>query len=222
MSPKGSSKRKIPCKTCGKKADFVKMYNDYFCTNCVRFENESLIKETKLPAIMKLDEYLFTAQKYAYIIYNNQSYKLGSCERRDLSKLVKNLDYPIRYYFFNDVNRIVGTTESKSMHAKGSDGTWKVYDTGRNFRGEIKFIAASDTWQALDQTGNIIAVRDSEDSRVALQTARRFTLVDNNDSENKLIQILRKNGFLLKRIDKEFDPYLAWSIIIAIHRVYYL
>ena len=58
MSPKGSSKRNIPCKTCGKKADFIKMYNDYFCPNCVRFANESLIKETKLPAIMKLNEYL--------------------------------------------------------------------------------------------------------------------------------------------------------------------
>jgi hypothetical protein len=222
MSPRSSSKRKIPCKKCGKNADFVKMYNDYFCSNCLRFANESLIKETKLPAIMKLNEYLFTAQKYAYFIYNNQSYKLGSVERRDLSKLVKNLEYPIRYYFFNDVNRIVGTTDSKSMHAKGSDGIWKVYDYGQNLKGEIKFIAASDTWQVFDESGTIIAIRDPEDSKVALQTARRFTLVDTNDSEKQIIQILRKNGFLLKRIDKEFDPYLAWSLIIAIHRVYYL
>ncbi|MHA1126596.1 MAG: hypothetical protein ACTSO7_14335 [Candidatus Heimdallarchaeota archaeon] len=222
MSPKGSSKRKIPCKICGKKADFVKMYNDYFCSSCVRFENESASKETKLPAIMKLNEYLFTAQKYAYFIYNNQNYKLGSCERRDLSKLAKNLEYPIRYYFFNDVKRIIGTTDSKSMHAKGSDGIWKVYDYGQNLKGEIKFIAASDTWQVFDKDGDIIAVRDPEDSRVALQTARRFTLVDTNDSETKRIQIFRKKGFLMKRIDKEFDPYLAWTVIIAIHRVYYL
>lgn len=222
MSPKGSSKRKIPCKKCGKNANFVKMYNDYFCSNCVRFENESISKETKQPAIMKLDEYLFTAQKYAYFIYNNQSYKLGSCERRDLSKLVKNMQYPIRYYFFNDINRIIGMTESKSMHAKGSDGEWRVYDYGHNFKGEIKFIAASDTWQVFDESGTVIAVRDPEDSRVALQTARRFSLLDANDSENKLVQILRKNGFLLKRINKEFDPYLAWSVVIAIHRVYYL
>jgi len=222
MSPKGSSKRKIPCKICGKKADFVKMYNDYFCSNCVRFENESLSKKTKLPAIMKLDEYLFTAQKYAYFIYTTQNYKLGSCERRDLSKLVKNLKYPIRYYFVNDVKRIIGTTESQSMHAKGSDGIWKVYDYGHNFRGEIKFTATSDTWQVIDEADNIIAVRNPEDSKIALQTARRFSLVDSNDLENPLIQIDRKNGFLLKRIDKEFDPYLAWSVIIAIHRVYYL
>ena len=171
-----------------------------------------------------MKKYKFTAQKYAYFIYSEIDSKIGSCERRDLSTYIGKKDYNIRYIFLNDIDRIIASVDGKTLNAlKDTDASWKVFDYGRNYHGEIKLLSDSDSWQILDQNGNIIGVRDPEDSRTALQTARQFTIIDANNSEKMLLRISRKAAsFILQMISEDFDPHLAWATIIGIHSKYYL
>jgi len=218
------SKRKLNCKFCQTKAEFMKLYNDFFCPSCLRFQNESSVTDPKLLPVFKLKKYKFTAQKYAYFIYSEIDSKIGSCERRDLSKYLGKKDYNIRYVFLNEADRIVASVDGRTLNAlKDSDASWKVYDYGRHYRGEIKLISETDSWQILDSNHNIIGVRDPQDSKTALETARQFTIIDANDSEKILFQITRKAaGFILQMVSSDFDPHLAWATVIGIHRKYYL
>jgi len=223
MSPRNSKKRKLNCKFCQKNAEYMKLFSDFFCPNCLRFQKESLVTDPKLLPIFKLKKYKFTAQKYAYFIYSEIDSKIGSCERRDLSKYLSKKDYNIRYIFLNDMDRIIASLDGKTLNAlKDADASWKVYDYGRNYRGEIKLSSESDTWQILNSKGEIIGLRDPQDSKAALQTARQFTILDANNSENLLFRISRKAGFILQMISEDFDPHLAWGTVIGIHRKYYL
>jgi len=179
--------------------------------------------EGNILPVMKLKSYNFTTQKYAYFIYNELNSKIGSCERRDLSKYISKKDYNIRYYFFNDINRIIASLDGKTTNElKDSNASWQIYDYGRLLRGEIKYIVESDSWQILDSEKNVIALRDPRDEQAALKTARQFTIIDANNSENQLFQIIRKTGFQLKINSSEVDPHIAWATVIAIHRKYYL
>lgn len=221
---RSSKKRKLNCKFCQQKAEFMKLYNDFFCPSCLRFQKESQAKDPKLLPVFKLKKYKFTAQKYAYFIYSEIDSKIGSSERRDLSKYIGKKDYNIRYIFLNDIDRIIASVDGKTLNdLKDSDASWKVYDYGRNFRGEIKLLSETDSWQILDSNGTLIGVRDPQDSRAALQTARQFTIIDANNSENMLFQMSRKAaGFILQMVSSDFDPHLAWATVIGIHRKYYL
>jgi hypothetical protein len=202
----------------------MKLYNDFFCPSCLRYQNESAVTEPKLLPVFKLKKYKFTAQKYAYFIYSEIDSKIGSCERRDISKYVGKKDYNIRYIFLNDIDRIIASVDGKTLNAlKDSDASWKAYAYGRHYRGEIKLISETDSWQISDQNNNLIGVRDPQDSRAALQTARQFTIIDANDSEKTLFQITRKAAvFILQMVASDFDPHLAWATVIGIHRKYYL
>jgi hypothetical protein len=219
-----SRKKKRICKFCQEKANYIKLYNDYFCPKCLRFQNESHVREVKPLPIMKLRKYNFTTHKYSYIINNELGSRIGSCERRDLSKFISKKDFDIRYIFLNDVNRIVASVDSKSMNnMKNVDAFWKIYDYGRNLRGEIKHLHEDNTWQILNSNNEIIAIRNPLDSGADSQTARAFSLVDPENTEREFFKITRKGGgFLLEIIDNEFDPHFAWTIVIAIHRRYYL
>ncbi len=218
------SKRKLNCIFCQEKAEFMKLYNDFFCPSCLRFRKESLADDPKLLPVFKLNKYKFTAQKYAYFIYSEIDSKIGSCERRDLSKYIGKKDYNIRYVFFNEVDRIIASVDGRILNdLKDSDASWKVYDYGRNYRGEIKLTHETESWQILDSNNNIIGVRDPQDSKTALQTARQFTIIDAQNSEEIFFQITRKAaGFILHMLSSDFDPHLAWATIIGIHRKYYL
>ena len=221
--PLGLKKGKISCIFCGNDAEFVKMFDDHFCPKCLRFQKEIAATETKLLPIFKLKKYIFVAQKYTYYIYNDLESKIGSCEWRDLSKLIGKKDFNIRFYFFNDINRIIGSIDSSSLNdEKGKNATWKIYDYGRFLKGEIRYTVGSDTWQIFNPKGEIIASRDPQDSKVALQTARLFTIIDANNPDKKLFSISRKAGFYLTILSEEIDPHLAWGTVICIHRKYYL
>ena len=201
----------------------MKLYDDFFCPNCLRFQSESQVKEIKLLPIFKLKKYHYVAHKHTYVIYNEMDSKVGSCERRDLSKYIGKKDLNIRYYFFNDINRIIASVDGKSYNSlKDTDASWKVYDYGRNLRGEIVHIAESDTWQIKNSNGEIIALRDPSDGKAALQTARQFTIIDSKDPEKILFQIIRKGGFRLEIISPDADPHIAWGAVVAIHRRFYV
>ncbi|MHA1212856.1 MAG: hypothetical protein ACTSSH_10380, partial [Candidatus Heimdallarchaeota archaeon] len=219
-----SKKRRLPCKFCGKDAEYAKLYDDFFCPKCLRFQKEGKVSEVKLLPIFKLKIYNFNAQKHTYLISNELESRIGLIERRDLSKYIGKKDYNIRYYFLNDVKRIIGSVDGRIMNkSKDADASWKIYDYGRNLRGEIKHIVATDTWQILDSANQVIAIRDAAaDSKVALQTAKQFTLVDVNDPEHKLFRINRKIGFRLQMLSDTADIHFAWAMVISIHRRYYL
>lgn len=219
-----SKKRKINCKFCNQKAEYLKMYNDFFCTKCLRFQNESSVSEVKLLPILKLKKYNLIAQKYSYLINNELGSRIGTIERRDISKFVSKKDYNIKYIFFNDINRIIGSVDGKSLNnLKNVDASWKVYDYGRNYHGEIKHLHETDAWQITTTENTIIAIRNPHDSGVDIQTARTFTIINPEDYDIQYFKIMRKGGgFLLEIFDETFDPHLALAIIIAIHRRYYL
>jgi hypothetical protein len=220
---RGSKKRKLNCKFCQENAEYMNLYNDFFCSSCLRFQKESNVTDPKLLPVFKLKNYTITAQKYAYFIYSEIDSKIGSCERRDLSKFLSKKDYNIRYIFLNDINRIIASIDGKTVNAlKDTDASWKVYDYGRNYRGEIKLLSDSDSWQILNPNGEIIGVRDPLDSKTALETARQFTIIDANNSENMHFRITRKVGFKLQMFSEDFDPHLAWGTVIGIHRKYYM
>jgi hypothetical protein len=221
LSPK---KRKINCKFCQQKADFIHAYNDYFCSKCYRFQNESLSKEIKLLPIFKLKKYNFVAQKYSYTINNDLGSRLGLFERRDLSKYISKKEYNIRYVLFNDINRIVGSVDGSTLNdLKGAEASWKIYDYGRNLRGEVKYLPETEKWQIVDPSGNIIAIRNPLDSSADIQTARSFTIINPEDQEVHYFRIIRKGGgFRLEILDETFDPHFAISMVIPIHRKFYL
>lgn len=218
----GSKKRKIPCKFCNETAEYLKEYDDFFCKKCERFQSETSPKEVKKLPIFKLDNYVFAAQKYSYFIYNELGSKIGYAEKRDVSKYITEKNFGIRYYFYNDINRIVGSLDCKPVQQlKTSDGAWRIYDLARKLRGEIHHISESDTWQILDTSGEIVALRDPKDGRTLQETMRQFTIVNANVLEHSLFQVYRKGGFKLRIIDKEIDTLLAWGFVIAIHQKYY-
>ncbi|NHJ39117.1 MAG: hypothetical protein FK731_03720 [Asgard group archaeon] len=221
MSPK---KRKISCKFCNEKADYLKMYNDYFCSKCLRFQNESSVSDVKLLPFFKLKKYNIIAQKYSYIINNELGSRIGTIERRDISKFVSKKDYNLRYIYFNDINRIIASVDGKSLNTlKNADASWKVFDHGRNYLGEIKHLFETDFWQIVNTEGEIIAIRNPMDSGVDLQTARTFTIVNPEKNDVKYFQILRKGGsFQIHLLDETFDPHFALAIVIGIHRRYYI
>ncbi|NHK29924.1 MAG: hypothetical protein FK730_01140 [Asgard group archaeon] len=221
MSPKN---RKINCKFCNEKAEFLKIYNEYFCPKCLRFQNESSASDVKTLPIFKLKKYTFTAQKYSYLINNELGSRIGIIERRDVSKFISKKDYNIKYILFNDINRIIGLIDGKSLNnLKNEDASWKVFDYGRNYRGEIKYLHETDTWQIVNSENSIIAIRNPHDSGVDLQTARTFTIINPEDYDIQYFKIMRKGGgFQLEFLDESFDPHLAFAIIIAIHRRFYL
>ncbi|HUT80019.1 MAG TPA: hypothetical protein VMZ29_02360 [Candidatus Bathyarchaeia archaeon] len=224
MTPQPSPKsKKISCKFCAKTAEYMKLYNDYFCSKCLRFQTEANISEVKILPIFKLKTYNFNAQKYAYIINNELDSKIGSCERRDLSKYINKKDYDIRYYFFNDINRIVASMDGRTLNdIKDADATWKIYNYGRHLLGEIKHIANSDTWQIFDSESRLIAIRNPNDKQTVTQTAREFTIVADANSENVLFKITRKVGFQLTILADDIDTLLGWGMVVAVHRRYYL
>jgi hypothetical protein len=221
LSPK---KRKINCKFCQQKADYIHAYNDFFCSKCQRFQNESLVKEIKLLPILKLKKYNFVAQKYSYTISNDLGSRIGLFERRDLSKYISKKEYNVRYILFNDINRIVGSVDGRSLNdLKDADASWKVFDYGRNSRGEIKYFPDKEKWQITDVNGEIIAIRNPMDSSADIQTARLFTLTHPEDHDIHYFRIIRKGGgFRLEILDETFDPHFAVSIVIPIHRKFYL
>ena len=200
----------------------MKVYDDFFCPKCQRFQSEVSKGEVKLLQIFKLNKYLFNAQKYTYIIYNELGSKVAIAEKRDVSKFVSDKNYGITYYLFNDINRIIVAIDSAPLKSQQTtDSSWKVYDYARNLRGEIEHLHESDTWQIIDKEGSIIALRDPKDSRSLKETMRQFTIVDANDSDKTLFQVFRKGGFNLTMIDKEIDPHLGWGFVIALHRKLY-
>jgi hypothetical protein len=190
----------------------------------LRFQNESSTTDVKLLPTFKLKKYNFTAQKYTYLISNELGSRIGIIERRDVSKFISKKDYNIKYIIFNDINRIIGLIDGKTLNnQKNVDASWKVFDYGRNFRGEIKHIHETDIWQITDSNNTIIAIRNPHDSGVDLQTARTFTIINPDDYDIHYFKIMRKGGgFQLEILDVTFDPHLAFAIIIAIHRRYYL
>ncbi|MHA1154966.1 MAG: hypothetical protein ACTSQK_02570 [Candidatus Heimdallarchaeota archaeon] len=218
----GSKKKKYPCKFCDSNTEHMKQYNDYFCSKCERFQSEDSVKEPKLLQIYKLKKYNFAAQKYTYIIYNSLGSKIAFAEKRDVTKFVADKKYNIRYYFFNDVNRVIGSVDGHSLASnKASDASWKIYDYGRNLRGEIRHIAESDTWQIHDANGEIIAIRDPEDSKSLKNKMRQFTFVNPDNREEIFFQANRKTGFILQKISDKFDSHIGWGFIVALHqRVY--
>ncbi|MBN1328975.1 MAG: hypothetical protein JXA54_05835 [Candidatus Heimdallarchaeota archaeon] len=224
MTPSSSSKsKKITCKFCDKTAEYMKLYNDYFCSKCLRFQTETTITEVKILPIFKLKVYNFNAQKYAYIINNELDSRIGSCERRDLTKFISKKDYDIRYYFFNDINRIVASMDGRTINdIKDANASWKIYNYGRHFLGEIVHLASTDTWQIHDSDGKVLAIRNPDDNQVVTQTAREFTIVSAENNKNILCKITRKIGFQLRIFSDEFDSLLGWGLVIAIHRRYYL
>ncbi len=224
MTPPPSSKsKKISCKFCAKTAEYMKIYNDYFCPKCLRFQSEANIADIKILPIFKLKVYNFNAQKYAYIINNELDSKIGSCERRDLTKYISKKEYDIRYYFFNDINRIVASMDDRTLNEnKVADASWKIYNYGRNLLGEIKHLASSDTWQIFDSNAKLIAIRSPNDNQSVSQTARDFTIVDAEDNNNILFKITRKIGFQLRILSDEIDSLLGWAMVIAVHKRYYL
>ncbi|MGC9778748.1 MAG: hypothetical protein HZR80_05855 [Candidatus Heimdallarchaeota archaeon] len=223
MSPIGSKKRKIKCHFCAKEAEYMKIFDDFFCPKCLRFQTESQVKEIKLLPLLKLKKYHFAAHKHTYVIYNEMESKIGSCKRRDLSKYISKKNHNIRYYFFNDIHRIIASVDGKTFNVlNDNDASWKVYDYGRNFRGEILHIANSDTWQIKNSNEDIIALRDPKDGRAALQTARQFTMIGSNDPDKILFRIIRKGGFKLEILSADTDPHIAWGVVVAIHRRYYV
>ncbi|NHJ47773.1 MAG: hypothetical protein FK733_08295 [Asgard group archaeon] len=221
MSPK---KRKINCKFCQQKADFIHAYNDFFCSKCFRFQNESLTKEIKLLPILKLKKYNFVAQKYSYTISNDLGSRLGLFERRDLSKFISKKDYNIRYVLYNDINRIVGSVDGRSLNdLKGANASWKVYDYGRNLRGEIQYFPETEKWHIVNANGELIAVRNPMDSSADIQTARSFIITHPEGYDVHYFRITRKGGgFRLEILNESFDPHFAISIVIPIHRKFYL
>ncbi|NHJ04156.1 MAG: hypothetical protein EAX90_04990 [Candidatus Heimdallarchaeota archaeon] len=218
----GSKKRKIPCKFCDKTAEYLKVYNDFFCVNCQRFQSEVSPKEIRTLQIFKLKNYLFAAQKYTYIIYNELGSKIAYAEKRDITKFVSDKNFGIRYYFYNDLNSIIGSLDCKPIRLLNTnDGLWKIYDIGRNICGEIRHLSESDTWQILTPENQIIALRDPKDSRTLQETMRQFTIIDANDSEHMLFQVNRKNGFQIKIFDQDFETLITWGFVIALHQKYY-
>ncbi|MFW9922998.1 MAG: hypothetical protein ACFFDW_06885 [Candidatus Thorarchaeota archaeon] len=224
MTPLGLKSKKINCKFCDKSADYMKEYNDYFCSKCNRFQSEDIVTEVKLLPVFRLRNYTFSAQKYSYAIYNELGSRIANIERRDLGKVSPDKNYSIRYMMYNDVNRIIATADgSYNESINGQDGSWKVYDYGRNFRAEIKFIAESDTWQIFDSEGTLIAIRDPKDNKSLSESMRQYTFIDSNNAENTKFQLKRKGGsFKLSILDSYFEPSIAWTFILALHRKFYL
>jgi len=215
-------KKKIPCKFCGKNVHHLKQYNDSFCSECERFQSEDLVKEIKLLPIFKLKTYNFAAQKYTYIVYNSLGSKIAFAEKRDVTKFVSDKNYNIRYYFFNDVNRVIGSIDGSSLVLDTTrDATWKVYDYGRNLRAEIRHLAESDTWEIIDASGKIIAIRDVDASQSLQKKMREFTFVNPEDKEEIFFQAKRKAGFSLQLISETVDPHIGWGFIIALHQRLY-
>ena len=120
------------------------------------------------------------------------------------------------------MNRVIGSVDGHSLVSnKASDASWKIYDYGRNLRGEIKHIVESDTWQILDANGKIIAIRDPEDSKSLKNKMRQFTFVNPDNREEIFFQANRKAGFELQQISDKLDPHIGWGFIVALHqRVY--
>ncbi len=215
----GSRKKKSPCRFCDNNVEFMKQYNDYFCPKCERFQSEDSVKEIKLLPIFKLKKYNFAAQKYAYIIYNSLGSRIAFAEKRDVTKFVSDKKYNIRYYFFNDMKRIVGSVDGSSGAAnKISEASWKIFDYGRNLRAEIRHISESDTWQILDTNGEIIALRDPEDNRSLKNKMRQFTFVNPENREEVYFQTNRKAGFVLQILSDKLDPHIGWGFIVALHQ----
>lgn len=197
----------------------MKQYNDYFCSKCERFQTEDSVREIKLLPLYKLKKYNFSAQKYAYIVYNSLGSKIAFAEKRDVTKFVADKNYNIRYYFFNDVNRVIGSVDGSSMVSNtNSDASWKIYDYGRNLRGEIKHLAASDTWQIFDTNGEIFALRDPKDSQSLKNKMRQFTFVSSENQDDIFFQAKRKAGFTLELISDKLDPHIGWGFIVALHQ----
>ncbi len=215
----GSKKKKRPCKFCDSNVEYMKQYNDYFCSKCERFLSEDIVKEIKLLPIYKLKKYNFAAQKYAYIIYNTLGSRIAFAEKRDVTKFVVDKNYNIRYYFFNDVNRVIGSVDGSSRASnKISDASWKIFDYGRNLRGEIKHIAKADLWQIFDTNGEIIAIRDPEDSQSLKNKMRQFTFIHPENREEVYFQTKRKAGFTLQLLSDKLDPHIGWGFVVALHQ----
>lgn len=218
----GSKKKKINCKFCGKNTDYLKVYNDFFCSNCNRFQSEDKVDEVKNLQIFRLKKYNFTAQKYSYFIYNELGSKIAFIERRDISKYTSDKEFNLRYLVFNDVNRIIASIDGKKVNSqKNSDGTWLVYDYGRNLRGKIQFVAEEDIWKIFDANDKLIGIRKRDDNKSLSKSMRQYILLDPDNPDNRLFKVNRKGGFELTFIDNYFDPYLGWAFVIALHRKFY-
>jgi hypothetical protein len=220
--PLFGSRRKKTCKFCGENAQYIKEYDDYFCPHCKLFQyEEDKLIETKILPELKLKKYNFIPQKYHYYIFDQLETKIARCERRNLSNYVTDKEQFFRYLFFNQLNRIIlSISSSTQLTFSDQDSLWKVYDYGHNYRGQVKHLIKSDTWQILDPSDEIIALRDPKDSRTKYQAARYFTILD-SESKEELFTVQRKHGFELAMTLDSFDPHLAWCFVIAIHRSYY-
>ncbi|MHA1629557.1 MAG: hypothetical protein ACTSXO_09225 [Candidatus Heimdallarchaeota archaeon] len=215
----GSKKRKISCKFCQEKAEYIKIYDDYFCSSCSRFQTETKTAERKLVPVLKLSDYKFTAQKFNYIVYNKLGSRIASIEKRDLSKYLGKKAFPIRFVFLNDINRIIGSVDSRKENAlKSADALWQVYDLGRNLRGEIRFTVANNSWEIQDYEGALLGTQKSTDSSKSLQLLRTLTVVNPSNVEEILFSITRKGGFILNISSSTIDPYLAWAMVVCWHR----
>lgn len=202
----------------------MKEYDDYYCSHCQRFQmEEEAEKEVSLLPVFKLKEYLFTCQKYAYLVETTLGAKIAYGERRDISRFAVSADKHFRYYFFNNIKRIIASIDSSTVQSfTEPDAAWKVYDYGRNFRGEIKYLVESDSWHILDAQGELLGLRDPGDQHTPYKASRNFTVLDANNQERELFKIQRKARFTLKIIAEDVDPHLAWGFLVGIHRKYFV
>jgi hypothetical protein len=220
----GRDKRKIPCKFCSKDAIFVKEYNEYFCSDCNRFQLGTGKEDIKLLPVLKLKHYKFSAQKLAYIVYDQLGTKIAYCERRDISRYTDDKQFGIRYLFFNNTDRMIASVDGYAVRSfKEIDSEWRVFDYGRHLRGIIINEAETDNWKIVDTNNEQIALREPEEAKSDFTAMRSFTFIDSVEDKNKLFSVQKKGGaFYIDILVETIDPHFAWAFIIALHRKYYL